>query len=93
MDELKFEMKELNSNLERIAKTLERTEALNAQMMPFIKAYMKLLDACGIQNEETIEKIAFMAKVGIDKAYEEIKEELAEEDDEDEFDYDDYKED
>lgn len=90
MDELKFEMKALNSNLERIAKTLERTEALNAQMMPFIKAYMKLLDACGIQNEETIEKIAFMAKVGIDKAYEETKE-LAEEDDE--FDYDDYKED
>lgn len=92
MDDFKFEMKELNSNLERIAKALERTEALNTQCMPFVKAYMRLLDACGIQNEETIEKIAFMAKVGIDKAYEETKE-LVEEDDEDEFDYDDYKED
>lgn len=84
MDDLKFEIRGLNSSLERIARTLERTEALNSQIMPFIKAYMKLLDACGIQNEETIEKIAFMAKVGIDKAYEETK---------DEFDYDDYKED
>ena len=93
MDDLKFEMKELNSNLERIAKSLERTEALNARMLPFIEAYMKLLDACGVQDPETINKIAFMAKVGIDKAYEETKElELAEED-EDEFDYDDYKED
>ena len=92
MDELKFEIKALNSNLERIAKSLERTEALNARMLPFIEAYMKLLDACGVQDPETINKIAFMAKVGIDKAYEETKE-LAEEDDEDEFDYDDYKED
>lgn len=91
MDELKFEIKALNSNLERIAKSLERTEALNARMLPFIEAYMKLLDACGIQDPETINKIAFMAKVGIDKAYEETKE-LVEEDDEDEFDYD-YKED
>lgn len=93
MDELKFEIKALNCNLERIAKSLERTEALNARMLPFIEAYMKLLNACGIQDQETIDKIAFMAKVGLDKAYEEVKEELAEEDDEDEFDYDDYKED
>lgn len=90
MDELKFEIKALNCNLERIAKSLERTEALNSRMLPFIEAYMKLLNACGIQDQETIDKIAFMAKVGIDKAYEETKE-LVEEDAEDEF--DDYKED
>lgn len=81
MDELKFEIKALNCNLERIAQSLERTEALNARMLPFIEAYMKLLNACGIQDQETINKIAFMAKVGIDKAYEEAKD-LLEEDDE-----------